>query len=43
MSELYAFVSYGVVNPSNFLCLIDTYNTVESGCKNFLAVAIVLE
>ena len=43
LSELYAFVSYGCANPSNFLCLADTYNTIESGCKNFLSVAIPLE
>ena len=29
--------------PSKFLCISDTYHTIESGAKNFLIVAILLE
>lgn len=41
-SELYSFISFACSYPSRFLCLIDTFNTVNSGCKNFLIVAVVL-
>lgn len=41
-SELYAFISFAVSYPDRFLALIDTYNTVNSGCKNFLLCSLVL-
>ena len=41
-SELYSFISFGCSYPDTFLCLVDTYNTIESGCKNFILVALVL-
>jgi len=41
-SELAAFVSYAVAFPDAFLCLIDTYDTIESGLFNFMMVALVL-
>jgi len=40
--ELAAFISYGVAFPDGFLCLIDTYNTISSGLKNFILVALAL-
>ena len=43
LSELYAFLSYGSSYPENFLCLVDTFDTIESGCRNFLIGAILLE
>jgi len=40
--ELAAFISYGGSFPDAFLCLIDTFDTLESGCPNFIMVAMVL-
>jgi len=42
-SELAAFISYAVAYPNGLLCLIDTYNTIESGLMNFILVALVLD
>jgi len=41
--ELASFISYAMAYPATTLCLIDTYDTLESGCMNFLAVALALE
>ena len=41
-SELYSFVSFACSYPDNFLWLADTYNTIESGWKNFILVGLVL-
>ena len=40
--ELAAFVAYGVAFPDSFLCLVDTYDTLKSGVKNFVLVALAL-
>ena len=40
--ELAAFIAYGIAFPSSFLCLVDTYNTLKSGVKNFILVALAL-
>ncbi|KAM3128204.1 hypothetical protein pb186bvf_019687 [Paramecium bursaria] len=40
--ELASFITYAQSLPTNFLCLIDTYNTLKSGIFNFLAVAFAL-
>ncbi|DBA00924.1 TPA: hypothetical protein N0F65_006124 [Lagenidium giganteum] len=40
--ELAAFISYAIAFPHNFLALIDTYDTVTSGVRNFLCVALAL-
>jgi len=40
--ELAAFVTYACAFPDNCLCLIDTYNTLESGLPNFISVAKAL-
>lgn len=40
--ELAAFVSYGASFPNSFLCLIDTYDTLQSGLRNFLLVSLAL-
>ena len=40
--ELAAFVTYACAFPENCLCLIDTYNTLESGLLNFIFVAKAL-
>jgi nicotinate phosphoribosyltransferase len=37
--ELVAFVSQARINPTNFLALVDTYDSVKSGVPNFLAVS----
>ena len=42
LKELYAFISFAVSYPNSFSCLVDSYNTMESGVKNFLLVALVL-
>lgn len=41
-SELAAFIAYGTSFPDNFLCLIDTYDSLKSGLKNFILVALAL-
>ena len=41
-AELASFIGYAYAYPRGFLALIDTYDTVESGLPNFLAVALAL-
>jgi nicotinate phosphoribosyltransferase len=41
--ELAAFCAYAVAFPKQFLCLIDTYDTLKSGLLNFILVASVLD
>mmetsp|Transcript_9119 Transcript_9119/g.14038 ORF Transcript_9119/g.14038 Transcript_9119/m.14038 type:complete len:567 (+) Transcript_9119:115-1815(+) len=41
--ELAAFVAYAAAFPGSFLCLIDTYETLQSGNLNFCMVAMVLD
>ena len=41
--ELAAFCNYACAFPNSCLCLIDTYNTLESGLPNFIAVAKTLD
>jgi nicotinate phosphoribosyltransferase len=43
LAELYAFISFAVAYPNDFSSLVDTYSTINSGCKNFLVVACVLK
>ena len=43
LAEFYAFASYANAYPTNYVCLVDTYNTIESGVKNFLIFAVVLK
>ena len=40
--ELSAFVSYAIAFPNSFLCLIDTYDTLQSGLRNFILVSLAL-
>ncbi len=40
--ELAAFISYVQALPRNFLALLDTYDTLTSGVKNFISVAWAL-
>ena len=42
-SELAAFLSYASSFPDKFLCLIDTYDTLRSGLRNFILVSLVLD
>eukprot|EP01042_Synura_sphagnicola_P000279 gene279-290_t len=42
MGELASFITYAIAFPSNFLALVDTYNTLRSGVPNFLAVGWAL-
>ena len=36
------FIAYGVAFPESFLCLIDTYDTLNSGLRNFILVSLAL-
>ena len=38
-SELISFVSQALTYPTNFLALVDTYDTLKSGVPNFIAVS----
>jgi nicotinate phosphoribosyltransferase len=41
--ELAAFIGYASSFPDGFLCLIDTYDTLQSGLRNFVIVSLVLD
>ena len=41
--ELAAFIAYGVAFPHNLMCLVDTYDTLQSGVLNFCLVALALD
>lgn len=40
--ELYAFIAYAQSNPSGFVALVDTYDSLQSGVLNFLNVGAAL-
>lgn len=40
--ELAAFIAYAISYPNNFVALVDTYDTLESGIPNFIFVALAL-
>eukprot|EP01103_Thecamoeba_quadrilineata_P019303 TRINITY_DN7753_c0_g1_i1.p1 TRINITY_DN7753_c0_g1~~TRINITY_DN7753_c0_g1_i1.p1 ORF type:complete len:567 (-),score=80.16 TRINITY_DN7753_c0_g1_i1:31-1731(-) len=40
--ELTAFTAYAISFPTNFLALVDTYDTLKSGVPNFLSVSFAL-
>jgi nicotinate phosphoribosyltransferase len=42
LNELISFVSFCSVYKESSLLLVDTYNTIESGVKNAIIVAMVL-
>ena len=42
VGELKSFVSYAASYPTSCLCLVDSYNTLNSGVPNFLCVALAL-
>lgn len=42
IGELGAFIQYAYSYPTNFLTLVDTYNTIISGVPNYCCVAIAL-
>mmetsp|Transcript_40327 Transcript_40327/g.97392 ORF Transcript_40327/g.97392 Transcript_40327/m.97392 type:complete len:537 (+) Transcript_40327:49-1659(+) len=41
--ELAAFVAYACAFPETCLCLVDTYDTIQSGLPNFIATAMALD
>ena len=41
--ELAAFVGYATAFPGSFLCLVDTYDTLRSGLRNFVCVSLALD
>uniref|UniRef100_A0A7S3YMI6 Nicotinate phosphoribosyltransferase n=1 Tax=Lotharella globosa TaxID=91324 RepID=A0A7S3YMI6_9EUKA len=40
--ELAAFISFAQAFPKRFLALVDTYDTINSGCWNFICVSLAL-
>eukprot|EP00052_Salpingoeca_macrocollata_P033078 m.7309 g.7309 ORF g.7309 m.7309 type:complete len:575 (+) comp4671_c0_seq1:94-1818(+) len=40
--ELASFTAYALAFPTEFTALIDTYDTLRSGCVNFITVALAL-
>mmetsp|Transcript_2199 Transcript_2199/g.3216 ORF Transcript_2199/g.3216 Transcript_2199/m.3216 type:complete len:588 (-) Transcript_2199:72-1835(-) len=40
--EMAAFIGYASSFPNSCLCLIDTYDTLQSGLRNFILVALAL-
>jgi nicotinate phosphoribosyltransferase len=42
LGELKAFILYARAFPNKFLALVDTYNTMKSGIKNYLCIALSL-
>ncbi|ELR24555.1 nicotinate phosphoribosyltransferase [Acanthamoeba castellanii str. Neff] len=40
--ELRSFISYAIAFPTSCVCLVDTYDTMNSGVPNFLCVAYAL-
>jgi nicotinate phosphoribosyltransferase len=40
--ELLAFIAYAQSNPTGFVALVDTYDTLSSGVPNFLIVGLAL-
>lgn len=42
MKELYAYVSFAHCYPEKFAALVDSYDTMGSGVKNFLLLCLVL-
>lgn len=42
MCELYAFVAYACSFPHRFVALVDSYSSINSGVKNFIATYSVL-
>jgi nicotinate phosphoribosyltransferase len=40
--ELASYIGYALAWPEHFLALVDTYDTLNSGIPNFLAVALAL-
>ena len=43
LKELYAFVSFACAYPDAFSALVDSYDTIHSGVKNFLLICLVLD
>lgn len=43
LGELYAFISFAHAYPDSFTSLVDSYSTLNSGIKNFLILAVVLD
>jgi len=41
--ELASFIAYAFSFSTNLLCLVDTYDTLNSGVPNFLCVAFALQ
>lgn len=41
--ELAAFISYASAFPDSFACIVDTYDTIKSGVRNFILVSLVLD
>jgi nicotinate phosphoribosyltransferase len=41
--ELAAFLNYAAAFPDACLCLVDTYDTLQSGVRNFILVSLALD
>lgn len=43
LGELYAFIACAQAYPNSFVALVDSYSTMNSGVKNFIILAFVLQ
>lgn len=40
--ELASFIAFAITFPDNLVCLVDSFNTLDSGVKNYICVALAV-